>query len=353
MIETSARLLRLLSLLQMHRDWTGTQLAEELAITPRTVRRDVDKLRTLGYPVNAAPGVAGGYRLGAGSELPPLLLDDDEAVAVAIGLRTAASGSSVGGIEESSLRALAKLDQVLPPALRRRVGAVHTFTVPVPGYGPVVDAEALSTIAGACRDRLELRFGYGTHDGTRSRRVVEPHRMVHLHGRWYLVAWDQTRDDWRTFRVDRITSRLALGRRCARREPPDPDLAAYVRRQVSAARGRFRARVRLHAPIDELEDKVPPWFGELSAIDDTCSLLEVGAGWIGGLAVHVASIGVDFSVLGPPEFAEEIRVLAERFARATDEVDPSAATDLPDPGGATSIAASAATDPSPRPAPEA
>jgi predicted DNA-binding transcriptional regulator YafY len=316
MLETSARLLRLLSLLQMHRDWTGTQLAEELSITARTVRRDVDKLRSLGYPVNAAPGVAGGYRLGAGSELPPLLLDDEEAVAVAVGLRTAAGGSSVSGIEESSLRALAKLEQVLPPALRRRVGAVHAFTVPVPGFGPEVDAEALSTIAGACRDRLQLRFGYGTHDGTKSRRLVEPHRMVHLHGRWYLVAWDQTREDWRTFRVDRITSRLALGRRCARRDPPDPDLAAYVLRQVSATRGRYRARVRLHASKAELESKVPPQFGTLTEVDEHCCLLEVGAGWMGGLAVYVATIGVDFTVLEPPEFADEVRKLAERFSRA-------------------------------------
>ena len=316
MLETSARLLRLLSLLQMHRDWTGTQLAEELAITPRTVRRDVDKLRSLGYPVNAAPGVAGGYRLGAGSELPPLLLDDDEAVAVAVGLRTAASGSSVGGIEESSLRALAKLDQVLPPALRRRVGAVHQYTVPVPGWGPEVDAEALSTIAGACRDRLELRFGYGTHDGTQSRRLVEPHRMVHLYGRWYLVAFDRTREDWRTFRVDRITSKLAVGRRVGRRDPPDADLAAYVLRQVSRTRSRYQARVRLHAPIADVEDKVPSRVGTLTAIDEECCLLEVEAGWMAGLALHVASSGVVFSVLDPPEFAEQVRALGERFSRA-------------------------------------
>ena len=328
MLETSARLLRLLSLLQMHRDWTGTQLADELDITPRTVRRDVGKLRSLGYPVNAAPGVAGGYRLGAGSELPPLLLDDDEAVAVAVGLRTAASGSSVAGIEESSLRALAKLDQVLPPALRRRVGAVHAYTVPVPGFGPEeVDAEALSTIAGACRDRLELRFGYGTHDGTRSRRVVEPHRMAHLYGRWYLVAWDQTREDWRTFRVDRITSRLALGRRCPRREPPDADLAAYVLRQVSATRGRYRARVRLHASKASVQPKVPAHFGTLTEIDDECCLLEVGAGWMGGLAVHVASIGVGFTVLEPPEFAEEVRTLAARFAAAVPSAGGDAGAD--------------------------
>ncbi|MDO9407338.1 YafY family protein [Patulibacter sp.] len=330
MLETSARLLRLLSLLQMHRDWTGGQLADELEITPRTVRRDVEKLRSLGYPVNAAPGVAGGYRLGAGSELPPLLLDDDEAVAVAVGLRTAASGSSVVGIEESSLRALAKLDQVLPPALRRRVGAVHAYTVPVPGSGPEVDAEALSTIAGACRDRVELRFGYGTHDGVRSRRVVEPHRMVHLYGRWYLVAFDQTREDWRTFRVDRITSRLAQGRRCPRREPPDADLAAYVMRQVSATRGRYRARVRLHGSKTALQPRVPGYFGTLTEIDEHCCLLEVAAGWMGGLAVQVASIGVDFTVLEPPEFAEEVRALAVRFgaaARATDDAAAPAADD--------------------------
>jgi predicted DNA-binding transcriptional regulator YafY len=324
MLETSARLLRLLSLLQMHRDWTGSQLADELEITPRTVRRDVDKLRSLGYPVNAAPGVAGGYRLGAGSELPPLLLDDDEAVAVAVGLRTAASGS-VGGIEESSLRALAKLDQVLPPALRRRVAAVHQYTVPMSGMAPEVDAEALSTIAGACRDRLQLRFGYGTHDGTRSRRLVEPHRMVHLYGRWYLVAWDQTREDWRTFRLDRITSRLSLGRRCPRRDPPSPDLLSYVQRQVSATRDRFRARVRLHAPLAELQEKVPPYFGTLTEIDDACCLLEVGAGWMGGLAANVASIGVDFTVLGPPEFEQEVRTLAAPFAGAVPAPGPGSA----------------------------
>lgn len=315
MLETSARLLRLLSLLQMHRDWTGPQLADELSITPRTVRRDVEKLRSLGYPVNAAPGVAGGYRLGAGSELPPLLLDDDEAVAVAVGLRTAAGGS-VAGIQESSLRALTKLEGVLPPQLRRRVGAVHTYTVPVPGMAPEVDPDHLSTIAAACRDRLQLRFGYGARDGTASRRLVEPHRMVHLHGHWYLVAWDTTREDWRTFRVDRITSRLATGRRCPRRDPPDPDLAAYVLRNVRGVGHRFRARVVVHAPHAEVAPKVPPYAGEVTPIDDASCLLEAGAAWLGGLAVYVASIGVDFTVLGPPEFAEEVRALGERFGRA-------------------------------------
>jgi predicted DNA-binding transcriptional regulator YafY len=317
MLETSARLLRLLSLLQMHRDWTGPQLADELEITPRTVRRDVDKLRSLGYPVNAAPGVAGGYRLGAGSELPPLLLDDDEAVAVAVGLRTAAGGS-VAGIQESSLRALTKLEGVLPPQLRRRVGAVHAFTVPVPGMGPEVDPDALTTIAAACRDRLQLRFGYGAGDGTASRRLVEPHRMVHVHGRWYLVAWCTTREDWRTFRVDRITSKLLTGRRVARREPPDADLAAYVLRNLRGAKDRYRARVVLHAPKAEVAPRIPPWAGELTARDDGTCLLEASASWLGGLAVYVATVGVDFTVLGPPEFADEVRRLGERFARASE-----------------------------------
>jgi predicted DNA-binding transcriptional regulator YafY len=321
MLETSARLLRLLSLLQMHRDWTGTQLAEELAITPRTVRRDVGKLRTLGYPVNAAPGVAGGYRLGAGSELPPLLLDDDEAVAVAVGLRTAAGGS-VAGIEESSLRALTKLEGVLPPPLRRRVAAVHGYTVPVPGLAPQVDASALSEIAAACRDRLQLRFAYGARDGTASRRLVEPHRMVHLHGHWYLVAWDTAREDWRTFRVDRITSGLTAGRRCPRREPPDPDLAAYVLRNVRGASGRFRARVRLHAPLAEMQARVPGFVGTLTALGEDCCVLETSAPWSGGLAASVASIGVDFTALGPPEFVAEVRAVAERFARAAAAGDP-------------------------------
>ncbi|MDX5574184.1 YafY family protein, partial [Streptomyces sp. ID01-9D] len=206
MLETSARLLRLLSLLQAHRDWSGADLADRLGVTPRTVRRDVDKLRELGYPVNASRGTGGGYQLGAGAELPPLLLDDEEAVAVAVGLRTAA-GHGIEGIGESSVRALAKLEQVLPNRLRRRVGALGAFTVPML-HGPeasAVDPGVLTELAGACRDAERLRFAYRTHDGEDSRRTVEPHRLVCTERRWYLVAWDLERADWRTFRVDRIT----------------------------------------------------------------------------------------------------------------------------------------------------
>src|SRR5215217_3859997 len=238
MLATSARLLRLLSLLQSRRDWSGAELADRLAISARTVRRDVERLRDLGYPVHATRGIAGGYRLGAGAALPPLLLDDEEAVAVAVGLRTAASGGVVAGIEETSVRALAKLEQVLPSRLRRRVNAVAAYTVPFEGWGPTVDAETLTAIAGACRDLVRLRFGYRAPDGTTSRRLVEPHRLVHTGRRWYLAAWDCDREDWRSFRVDRIEPRLSTDRRFEPREPPHGDAAKYVARSISSQRDR-------------------------------------------------------------------------------------------------------------------
>jgi predicted DNA-binding transcriptional regulator YafY len=312
---TSSRLLKLLSLLQTRRSWTGPELAERLEVGVRTVRRDVERLRSLGYPVHAAPGIAGGYRLGAGAELPPLLLDDEEAVAVAIGLRTAAGGS-VGGIEETSLRALAKLEQLLPSRLRRRVGALQTYTVSLPGSSPTADANVLAAIAAACRDHERLRFQYRTYDGERSKRSVEPYRLVHLGRRWYLVAWDVDREDWRTFRIDRIEPRLSTDRRFAPRKLPARDIGAYVSAAVSAARDRYQAQVVLHAPLEQVAKRVPPSYGALEAIDEHSCLLRTGAHWLGGLAVYVASIGVDFEVLEPPELIDEVRALAERFAGA-------------------------------------
>src|SRR6267154_2610598 len=210
MLETSARLLRLLSLLQARRDWTSAELAIRLGVTARTIRNDIDRLRGLGYPVDARPGVSGGYRLGTGGALPPLLLDDDEAVAVAIGLRTAASGS-IAGIEETSVRALAKLQQVLPSRLRRKVSAFQSYAMPTPSHGPQVDPDVLTVIASACRDHERLRFDYTAHSGAASRRSVEPYRLVNDRRRWYLMAWDTDRDDWRTFRADRIEPRTPAG----------------------------------------------------------------------------------------------------------------------------------------------
>jgi len=315
-LQTSTRLLKLLSLLQSRRTWTGAELAERLEVGRRTVRRDVDRLRRLGYPVHAAPGVAGGYQLGPGAELPPLLLDDEEAVAVAIALRTAAGGS-VAGIEETSLRALAKLEQLLPSRLRRRMNALQTYTVSLTAQDGTVAPDVLALIAAACRDHESLRFRYRSHERTTTRRRVEPHRLVHLGRRWYLVAWDVDRVDWRTFRVDRIEPRISTDRRFTPRRLPERDVGAYVAASVSAARDRYQARVILHGPAETLRKRVPPSYGTLEAIDESRCLLRTGADWLGGLAVYVAAIGVDFEVLEPPEFVDEVRSLAARFARAT------------------------------------
>jgi predicted DNA-binding transcriptional regulator YafY len=317
-IETSARLLRLLSLLQSRGAWTGPELAERLGVGVRTVRRDVQRLRSLGYPVRAAAGVAGGYRLGAGAELPPLLLDDEEAVAVAVGLRTAAGGT-VAGIEETSLRALAKLEQLLPSRLQRRINALQTYTVSLPGSAPTADANVLATTAAACRDCERLSFPYVSHDGTRTTRSVEPYRLVLLGRRWYLLAWDVDREDWRTFRVDRIGPRVSTYKRFTPRRLPARDIGAYVSAAVSKARDRYQARVILHAPLALVAERVPPAYGALEPVDENTCLLRTGAHWLGGLAVYVAMIGVDFEVLEPPELVEQVGVLADRFRRATRE----------------------------------
>jgi len=311
MLQTSARLLRLLSLFQARRYWSGTDLSRQLEVTARTLRRDVDRLRTLGYPVHSTSGTAGGYQLGSGTTLPPLLLDDDEAVAVAVGLRTAAGG--VTGIEEASVRALLKLEQVLPSRLRRRVTALHSFIVPLAKTGPTVDVRTLSTIAGACRDHEVLR----SRSEVPSVRSVEPHRLVHTGYRWYLVAWDLSRKDWRTFRVDRMEPKLSTGLRFTPRQPPDGDFAAYVSKSVSYAPYAYRARVTLHAPVEMVADRVPPTAGVLEAIDQRTCTLHTGANSLDTLSVFVALIGVDFEVREPPELVDQIRRLATRFSRAT------------------------------------
>jgi predicted DNA-binding transcriptional regulator YafY len=316
MLETSARLLRLLSLLQARRDWTGRELADRLGVTTRTVRNDVDRLRRLGYPVHATPGVAGGYRLGAGAALPPLLLDDDEAVAVAVGLRTAAGGA-VTGIEETSLRALAKLEQVLPARLRRRVTALQSSTVAITGPGPTVDPAVLTAIAGACRDHERLRFDYRDHDGAISRRTVEPHRLVCWGRRWYLVAWDTQRQDWRTFRADRIEPRTPTGPRFPPRDPPDGDVAAYVTLNVGSATWRYRASVRLHAPADVVAAKLPFTLGPVQALDENTCLLNAGSDSPHMLAVYLGMLDVDFEITDPPELVAAFRTLADRYQRAT------------------------------------
>src|SRR5690349_24438657 len=227
--DPTARALRLLSLLQTYKFWSGSELAERLEVSSRTLRRDIDRLRVLGYPVDATPGAAGGYRLAAGSHLPPLVLDDDEAVAIAVGLRTAA-GASVEGIEETSVRALAKLEQVLPDRLRRRVNAVHANVTQLrwEGEQSTFDTEVLAVLALACRDNEQVYFEYRSRTGDETSRLVEPHQLVSAGRRWYLVGWDVRRVDWRTFRLDRLDTPRLGGVRFRPRELPTGDAAAYV-----------------------------------------------------------------------------------------------------------------------------
>jgi len=315
MLETSARLLRLLSLFQARRYWSGAELVDRLEVTSRTLRRDVDRLRHLGYPVHSTSGTAGGYQLGAGATLPPLLLDDDEAVAVAVGLRTAASGG-VTGIEESSVRALAKLEQVLPSRLRRRITALHSFIVPVTNSGPTVDASILSLIAGACRDNDGLRFGYRGKTGAASERQVEPHRLVNFGRRWYLVAWDTTRKDWRTFRLDRIDKPALSGLRFMTRKLPAEDIAAYVTRGIAYEQYPHRASVILHAPAEKMAELVPCSVGTLEAVDEKRCRVHIGAYTLEMLAGYLGMFGVDFEVSEPPELIDQIRRLSARFSQA-------------------------------------
>ena len=313
---TSGRLLKLLSLLQTRRDWPGAELADRLDVSPRTIRRDVERLRELGYPVEASTGPFGGYRLHAGTAMPPLLLDDDEAVAIAVGLRTAA-GASVTGIEETAIRALVKLEQVLPAHLRRRVNALQSVTSTLPATGPLVDPEALTTIAGACRDRERLRFDYSARDATQSRRLVEPHSLVNLGRRWYLVAWDCDRDDWRTFRVDRIERpSLAAARFATRSLPGDADAAAYVAANLRQSPNRYNARITIHEPADAVAGRLP-WIREsLTPRDEATCEYRPSDDSLHWLAMRVGMIGVDFEVHEPPELVDAVAALGERCRRA-------------------------------------
>jgi predicted DNA-binding transcriptional regulator YafY len=317
MSETSSRLLELLSLLQGRRDWPGGELAERLEVSGRTIRRDVERLRQLGYPVDSLTGPAGGYTLRAGSAMPPLLLDDDESIAIAVGLRTAA-GASVTGIEEPAVRALVKLEQVLPAHLRRRVAALGSATVTVPVGGPTVDPQHLSVIAAACRDSECLRFQYRRRDGAETRREVEPHSLVNRGRRWYLVAWDRRRDAWRTFRVDRLSRPASAGPRFTPRELPAKDAAAYVKRSIAERPNRFEAVVTLHVAAGEITGRVPTYWGRIEPIDaDTCRYT-TGDDDLSWLALRIAMLGVDFQVEEPPELIEHLRELARRLGRGAD-----------------------------------
>ena len=319
MTTTSSRLLELLSLLQTRRDWPGGELAERLAVSGRTVRRDVERLRELGYPVESLTGPAGGYRLQAGTAMPPLLLDDEEAIAIAVGLLTA-TRASVTGIEETAVRALVKLEQVLPAHLRRRVAALGSATISPPGPGPTVTPEHLTVVAAACRDFECLRFAYQSRDGTNSRREVEPHSLVNLGRRWYLVAWDRGRGDWRTFRLDRLTGPASTGRRFTPQKLPAKDAAAYVRQSLTEARHRFEARLTVHVAAEELASRIPAHWGTIEPLDATSCEYRTGDDDLDWLGVRIAMLGVDFELHEPPELAAHLRTLARRLRQAAGPV---------------------------------
>ena len=314
MLETSARLLRLLSLLQTRREWSGAELAGRLDVTTRTVRRDVDRLRDLGYPVDASVGVGGGYQLGAGAEMPPLLLDDEEVLAVAFGLQSGATGPIVG-IGEPSVRALTKLRQVMPSRLRHRMEALQVDVVARPQAKSAVEARLLATIASVCHNRERLRFDYKAYDSTESRREVEPYRVVRAGLRWYLVAWDLSREDWRSFRVDRMTPKIPTGPRFSPRELPPGGAAEFVSRGINRAVTQTRARVLLHAPFDRIAPMVHEDWGSLEPTDDGNCIVVIGGDSQSSIAKWLSAFDVEFTVLDPPELRDECRAIAERHLR--------------------------------------
>ncbi len=313
MLETSARLLELLSLLQLKRDWTSAELADRLGVSTRTVRADIGKLRSLGYPVTARPGVAGGYRLAAGTAMPPLLLDDDEAVAVAVGLGAVATQRL--GVEETSLTALAKLEQVLPSRLRRRVEAVREATSVVPGEQPPLDLSVLGTVAAAIRGHERLRFGYTKPGGSEGARHTEPQRLVSWGPLWYLLAWDLDRDDWRVFRVDRMVPHAPTGARFRPRAIPEDKVVEYVVRRVSKGGWKYRARVLVHAPAAKVAAKIPIPV-DIEVVDENTCHLELGSDDPDRLALWMTQLDVDIEVIDGDELAAAFDRLATRFHRA-------------------------------------
>jgi predicted DNA-binding transcriptional regulator YafY len=323
MTDTPARLLKLLSLLQLPREWPGSELARRLEVSPRTIRRDVDRLRALGYPVEATMGAVGGYRLVAGTAMPPLLLDDEEAVAIAVGLRTA-TGQPVAGIEEAAIRALTKLEQVLPARLRYRVRSLSTATVHVtmppalsrPSAQRAVDPGRLTVLAAAIANREQVRFRYRSHGGGETRRHVDPHRLVAAGRHWYLLAFDNDRGDWRVFRVDRIETAQPTGARIASRELPAEDVGAFVKDKLFSSAPTYRAVATIRLPIDQVRGRLGDSPGDIEAIDEHSCRLHGHTDTLEWTAFRLIMLGCDFTVHEPPELIDYLRTLGSRITRA-------------------------------------
>jgi predicted DNA-binding transcriptional regulator YafY len=314
MSETIGRVLQLLGLLQSRRVWTGEELAERLGVTGRSVRRDIGRLRDLGYPVQASKGHGGGYQLGAGAALPPLLLDADEAVAMAVCLRLAAGGS-VAGVGESALRALSKLDQVMPARLRSQVAAVHDATVTLtPDADSPVDPEVLMTLARACRDHEHVGAGYTDLHGNATERRLEPYQLVTTGRRWYLLAYDRDKVDWRSLRLDRMSRVVARGTTFTPREAPDA--ATYISRSISSSPYRYSARVRYHASAEVVAQHFSPTAATIEADGPNSCLVTAGADDPQRVALYLAMVDCDFEIMGPPEVIAGAQAMGERLRRA-------------------------------------
>ena len=315
MADTTARVLRLLSLLQAHRSWSGQELIERLEVSERTLRRDIDRLRELGYPVRATTGPFGGYQLEAGANIPPLLLDDEEAVAIAIGLRTAAGGT-IRGIEETSVRALTKLEQVLPPHVRRRINMLHSMVVPMMRPWVTIDAELLTTLAQACRDRERIRFDYRSRSNELTERNVEPHQLVSLGQRWYLLAYDRDREDWRTFRLDRVASPRLTRFRFDPRPIPGGDAGEYVLSSMQNRPMRYQVSVTIDAPAAAVEQRLRQGEGNVQPLGDDRCVLRTQGDSIEWLAFMLMWLDADFEVDEPPELVEHLAGMARRLGRS-------------------------------------
>lgn len=318
MVNTTVRLLRLLALLQNQRQWTGAELADRLGVNARTIRTDIARLRALDYQVDAVPGVAGGYRLRAGETLPPIQLDDDEAIAVAVGLRTAAAAGVIG-IDEHSSRAAAKLERLLPPRLRHRLQTMSAAAEAAPNSRDPVALDVFHAVAAAIERGEELRFDYCDRRRTSSRRRVEPHRMLHISGRWYLIGYDLDRQDWRSYRVDRLDPKTPTGPRFAPRELPGPDLATFVTRGRMAALWNYTARVIVDAPAETVATRIPSGIWAVEPIYPETSTLEAGAQSPQLLAAYLGAMDLDFhvDVERAPELAAATETLAARCTAAT------------------------------------
>ena len=306
MSDVTSRALRLLALLQARTVWTGPELAREMGVTTRTVRRDVDRLRQMGYPVLTSAGHGGGYQLGAGRALPPLLLSSTEAAEVAVGLRLAAA-SGLEGLDEEALRALAALDRILPASVRAEVGAVSAAMGVISRDGPGTRSEVLMALATAVRDEVRVRLDYERADGERFERRIEPYRVLSVEGRWYLFAWDLDREDWRTFRLDRMHAVHPSTFTFAARETPDIEHA--VRESITVAGYRAACTVRILAPYAQVAPMISARTGTLEADGEDACVLRAGADQLRWVAVHLAGMGLPVEVIDPPELLEEIEAL--------------------------------------------